>query len=158
MLHTIAMVHRASCTPTHMSLLLGGDIGYRIRYSREKVEVMAEKKMCPLCNEPLEDPPRVHIQSFCERTERLKGRVEIQKLKASIAFWKDAWFAQRDATGRSYWQGFENGIEDVPSWSYCRGKPKQEKKQGCGTSYELRNGKLYVVPLMIQPDPFKETK
>lgn len=65
---------------------------------------MAEKRSCHLCGEFLEDPPAVHDEALCERTERLKGREIIKKLKASVDTWKDAWFQLRDIIGKLSWE------------------------------------------------------
>jgi len=64
---------------------------------------MATKRDCSLCNEQMEDAPAVHDLTLCEKTERLKGRVEIKKLKESVRNWQDAWFNYRDIVGKLHW-------------------------------------------------------
>src|SRR5258708_1667621 len=34
---------------------------------------------------------------------------QIVLLKKEVSKWKEHWFEQRDATGRSYWTGYRNG-------------------------------------------------
>jgi hypothetical protein len=61
---------------------------------------MAEKRICNLCGEALED---VHDLALCEKTELIKGRLEIKKLKASVNSWKDAWYQAREIIGNLWW-------------------------------------------------------
>ena len=64
---------------------------------------MAEKRSCHLCGENLEDAPAVHDVVICEKTELMKGRKEIKKLKTSIEGWKTAWYQLRTIIGNLYW-------------------------------------------------------
>lgn len=64
---------------------------------------MGEKRHCELCGEPLEEAPAVHDIVRCEKTELLKGRVEIKKLKASVRSWIDAWYQLREIIGNLWW-------------------------------------------------------
>lgn len=64
---------------------------------------MSEKKSCSLCSEFLEEPPAIHDLVLCEKTELVKGRIAIEKLKISIDEWKDAWFSLRDIIGKLSW-------------------------------------------------------
>lgn len=64
---------------------------------------MAEKRSCDLCGEVLEEAPAIHDVAKCEKTELLKGRKEIKRLKASIDSWKDAWYQGREIIGRLWW-------------------------------------------------------
>lgn len=63
----------------------------------------ATKRDCPLCGNPLEDNPADHDVAECEKTELLKGRNEIKKLKQSVNDWKDAWFQLREIIGNLWW-------------------------------------------------------
>ena len=74
------------------------------------------KRDCPLCGEELEDPPAVHDVAKCEKTELLKGRVTIKKLKASVDDWKDAWYGLREIIGRLWWH--HPAIHDDKSRAY----------------------------------------
>lgn len=65
------------------------------------------KRDCPLCGEVLEDEPAVHDVALCEKTERLKGRETIKKLRASVDNWKDAWYHQRSLIGELGWTHLE---------------------------------------------------
>lgn len=61
---------------------------------------------CPLCGEPLEDAPKIHDVAKCEKTELLKGRETIKKLKDSLHEWKygkGGWFDLRDIIGFLWW-------------------------------------------------------
>jgi hypothetical protein len=51
----------------------------------------------------MEDPPAVHDPVQCEKTELLRGRLEIKKLKKSVDEWKDAWFHLREIIGKLWW-------------------------------------------------------
>lgn len=64
---------------------------------------MAEKRSCNLCGETLEEAPAIHDKVKCEKTELLKGRETIKKLKASVDFWKDGWYECRAIIGRLWW-------------------------------------------------------
>jgi len=46
-------------------------------------------------------------QEYDERL-RLMEKQRNDAIKATAA-WKDAWYAQREATGKNYWNGFEDG-------------------------------------------------
>ena len=63
----------------------------------------ATRRDCPLCGDPLEDNPADHDVVQCEKTELLKGRNEIKKLKQSVNDWKDAWFQLREIIGNLWW-------------------------------------------------------
>ncbi len=68
---------------------------------------MSEKRACPLCGEPLEDPPAIHDLAKCENTELIKGRATIKKLTTSLYDWKygeGGWFHLRDIIGRLSWE------------------------------------------------------
>lgn len=65
---------------------------------------MAEKRVCSLCGEPLEEEPAIHDVATCEKTELFKGRETIKKLRAAIDFWKDGWYDLRELIGRLTWQ------------------------------------------------------
>ncbi|HEY5268392.1 MAG TPA: hypothetical protein VII94_04635 [Candidatus Saccharimonadales bacterium] len=64
---------------------------------------MADKRSCSLCGEYLEETPAIHDVAKCEKTELLKGRIEIEKLKASVNSWKDAWHHGREIIGNLRW-------------------------------------------------------
>lgn len=65
---------------------------------------MAEKRVCSLCGEGLENAPAIHDVALCEKTELLNGRTTIKKLKSSVDDWKDAWFRYRELVGRMAWE------------------------------------------------------
>jgi len=64
---------------------------------------MASKQVCNLCGEYLEETPAIHNLAKCERTELLKSRKEIKKLKVSIEFWKNSWHEGRNIIGWLWW-------------------------------------------------------
>jgi hypothetical protein len=41
---------------------------------------------------------------------------EIASLRKQVKNWKDAWFDQRRATGKNYWDGYYLGIERGKAW------------------------------------------
>lgn len=61
------------------------------------------KRDCPLCGDVLEDNPADHDVAKCEKTELLKGRSTITKLKKNLDEWKDAWFQLREIIGNLWW-------------------------------------------------------
>jgi hypothetical protein len=64
---------------------------------------MSEKRACPLCGEPVEELPAIHDVVTCEKTELLKGRKEIKRLRESVNSWRNAWFECRDIIGKLWW-------------------------------------------------------
>lgn len=85
---------------------------------------MASKRYCQWCDEELEEAPAIHNQAKCEKTERLKGREEIKKLKQSIVEWKNAWYQQREIIGWLWWYhpGIANGMERLYYLNNQRGE------------------------------------
>jgi hypothetical protein len=71
------------------------------------------RRECPLCKEPLEDPPAIHDPIKCEHDELIKARVETKQLKQSVSDWKDAWYHQREIFGRIWWHhpAINNDVE-----------------------------------------------
>src|SRR5271155_2541243 len=65
---------------------------------------MAERRVCSLCGDLLEEEPAIHDAILCQETELLKGRNSIKNLKAAIEEWKEAWYLQRDLIGKLSWQ------------------------------------------------------
>ena len=64
------------------------------------------KRDCPLCGEELEDNPAEHDVVKCEKTELLKGRDTIKKLRDSLHEWKygtGGWFELREIIGKLWW-------------------------------------------------------
>ena len=61
------------------------------------------KRDCSLCNEPMEDAPIIHDIGECEKTELLKGRLQIKKLKGDVKNWQDSWFHLRQIIGNLWW-------------------------------------------------------
>jgi hypothetical protein len=37
------------------------------------------------------------------------AKAQVTALKAEVAYWNRAWHEQREATGRSYWNGYHSG-------------------------------------------------
>lgn len=61
------------------------------------------KRECQFCGEVLEETPLIHDLAMCEKTERLKGRETIKKLKQDVESWKDSWYGLRQIIGQLWW-------------------------------------------------------
>jgi hypothetical protein len=80
---------------------------------------------------------------------------EINKLKQSVLDWKDAWFKQRDATGKSYWM--------VPSvtyllpgkWSPDMVKELQQGAECVDLMKRLLNGFFYLLAVTKTKAPWQ---
>lgn len=82
---------------------------------------------CPVCRNEfgfLEGTHRAHTPDACREKEIYTNREE---LKRGIDFWKDAWYEQRDATGRMAWT--------VPNPYYL---------QNCNSPFFQREWKSFV--------------
>jgi hypothetical protein len=111
---------------------------------------MANHRDCSLCGEPLEDEPAIHDVAECEKTERLKGREEIKRLKASIDSWKEAWWHQRDVISRLCWSHHECPYEIVQQGKLVFVQPLTAPKLiGAGASQEAAAN---IVRLMNVPE------
>ena len=91
---------------------------------------MTKQQDCPLCGEPIEDAPAIHDIVKCEKTELIKGRETILKLKDSLSSWKDTWFHQREIIADLWWR--HPAIDDDAERAYYQNNLKQlaaEKQQ-----------------------------
>lgn len=86
---------------------------------------VSEKRVCPLCGDYLEDAPAEHNLVRCEKTELLKGREEIKKLKASVRFWNDAWYELREIIGNLWWH--HPAIDNVEKRAYYQQAQREMK-------------------------------
>jgi hypothetical protein len=112
--------------------------------------IMANHRDCSLCGEPLEDEPAIHDVAECEKTERLKGREEIKKLKASIDFWKEAWHSYRSLVGELMWKHANCPYEIVQQGKLVFVQPLTAPKLiGAGASQEAA---VNIVRLMNVPE------
>jgi hypothetical protein len=76
----------------------------------------------------MDDPPAIHDVVLCEKTELLKGRIEIKNLTAAVKSWKDAWYEGREIIGKLWWH--HPAIDDDKSRVYYQTNLKTlENKQ-----------------------------
>lgn len=105
---------------------------------------MVEKKACSLCGEALEDEPAIHDVVKCEKTELVKGRQSIKILKASIDFWKDAWFDLREIIGRLSWRHNKyvcpHEVQSVPDTKPNHWRHENETVVQQGKSVYIKDG------------------
>ena len=87
------------------------------------------QRYCDLCGEPKEDAPVIHDIGKCELTERLKGREEIKKLKASVKNWQDEWYKYRDLLGGLYFH--HPAIDSDTERAYYINNLKTIKEKNC---------------------------
>lgn len=92
--------------------------------------------------------PLIHDVARCEKTELLKGRETIQKLKGTLNDWKDSWFEQRDIIGRLWWS--HPAIEDDKQRTYYQDNLKQLR--GETTPKPWAAGSVYAVDGTITKD------
>lgn len=64
-----------------------------------KTKDKAERALISICKELV----------CCRTCLRELDRREIQKLQEEATKWHLAWYAQKDATGTSYWNGYSDG-------------------------------------------------
>lgn len=63
---------------------------------------MAKRQQCELCGEDIESCD-THDIVVCEKTELLKGRIEIKILKDRVKSWQDSWYDLRKIVGNLWW-------------------------------------------------------
>jgi len=90
---------------------------------------MADKRMCPLCEEPLEEPPNIHYKTQCAFKELEKGREKIKRLTQSVADWKNAWFHLREIVGQLWWQ--HPAIDNDAQHAYYQENQRQLAAKNC---------------------------
>lgn len=61
---------------------------------------------CITCNKEKESRLLTKDNNNTSFSKQLADKnAEVLKLNKTISFWKDAWFEQREATGKMYWEG-----------------------------------------------------
>jgi hypothetical protein len=95
---------------------------------------MKNRQYCDLCGEEKEDAPAVHDVVRCEKTELLKGRIQIKQLKQSLLDWKGAWFQVRDLLGELWW--YHPAIDNEERRAYYQACQQQTQSPEAQTYYQ----------------------